>query len=151
MWLMTRLAIIFYVTIIWITSIAVTLFVLHSPLLNLNVVNRFLDLVYNNDRIRAIVLGITCVIVIISFVLENLIYGRRRRERTIAFDNPSGPVSVSLSALEDLVKALNAQLADAALVYLAEREGLDTVFTLDRRDFSVYRFSRNRSFHLLPE
>lgn len=48
-------------------------------------------------------------------------------------------------------RKLNAQLADAALVYLAERERLDIVFTLDRRDFSVYRFSGNRSFHLLPE
>ena len=48
-------------------------------------------------------------------------------------------------------RKLNAQLADAALVHLAEREGIDTVFTLDRRDFSVYRFAGNRSFHLLPE
>jgi predicted nucleic acid-binding protein len=42
------------------------------------------------------------------------------------------------------------QLADASLVYLADRDNLDTVFTLDRRDFSVYRFRRNRSFQLLP-
>jgi predicted nucleic acid-binding protein len=48
-------------------------------------------------------------------------------------------------------RKLNAQLADAALVHLAERERLDTVFTLDRRDFSVYRFSGNKSFHILPE
>ncbi|HMC64629.1 MAG TPA: PIN domain-containing protein [Gemmataceae bacterium] len=45
---------------------------------------------------------------------------------------------------------VGAQLADAALVYLAEREGIDLVFTLDRRDFSIYRFGRNRSFRLLP-
>ncbi|MBI3407082.1 MAG: twitching motility protein PilT [Planctomycetes bacterium] len=45
---------------------------------------------------------------------------------------------------------LNPQLADASLVYLAEREGWDTVFTLDRRDFSVYRFRKNRHFRLLP-
>ena len=45
-----------------------------------------------------------------------------------------------------------AQLADASLVYLAEREGIETVFTLDRRDFSIYRLKDNRSsFHLLPE
>jgi predicted nucleic acid-binding protein len=48
-------------------------------------------------------------------------------------------------------RKLNAQLADAALVHLAEREKLNTVFTLDRRDFSVYRFSGNKSFHILPE
>jgi predicted nucleic acid-binding protein len=42
------------------------------------------------------------------------------------------------------------QLADACVVYLAEEQDIDTVFTLDRRDFSSYRFGRNRSFTLLP-
>jgi predicted nucleic acid-binding protein len=46
---------------------------------------------------------------------------------------------------------LKPQLADASLVYLAERDDLDTVFTLDRRDFSVYRFGRNRRFRILPD
>jgi predicted nucleic acid-binding protein len=45
---------------------------------------------------------------------------------------------------------LSPQVADASLVYLAEREDVNTVFTLDRRDFSVYRFGRNRSFRILP-
>ena len=43
------------------------------------------------------------------------------------------------------------QLADAALVYLADREGIDTIFTLDRRDFSVYRSARKRAFRILPD
>lgn len=46
---------------------------------------------------------------------------------------------------------LGAQLADASLCYLGEREGLNTVFTLDRRDFTVYRARDNRSYVLLPE
>lgn len=41
-------------------------------------------------------------------------------------------------------------LADATLVRVADREGLRDVFTLDRRDFSVYRLSRNRAFTLYP-
>ncbi|MCI0422524.1 MAG: twitching motility protein PilT [Acidobacteria bacterium] len=45
---------------------------------------------------------------------------------------------------------LGAQLADASLVYLAYRDDLDMVFTLDRRGFAVYRFGRNRSFNILP-
>jgi predicted nucleic acid-binding protein len=44
-----------------------------------------------------------------------------------------------------------AQLADAAVMYLAEREGVDTVFTLDRRDFSVYRTSDGRALDIVPE
>jgi hypothetical protein len=42
------------------------------------------------------------------------------------------------------------QLADAALVYLADREGIDTIFTLERRDFCVYRSARKRPFRIVP-
>jgi predicted nucleic acid-binding protein len=43
------------------------------------------------------------------------------------------------------------QLADAALVHLAEREGIRTVFTTDRRDFSIIRLKRNRTLRLIPD
>jgi hypothetical protein len=43
------------------------------------------------------------------------------------------------------------QLADAALAHLAEREGIRTVFTLDRRDFSIIRLKRNRALKIVPE
>jgi predicted nucleic acid-binding protein len=59
--------------------------------------------------------------------------------------------AVPLAKILHRYRKLGAQLADAALLYLAEREGLDTIFTLDRRDFSVCRLSGNRSLHLLPE
>ncbi len=42
------------------------------------------------------------------------------------------------------------QLADACLVYLANRDGIDTVFTLDRRDFAVYRSPRRKPFRIIP-
>jgi predicted nucleic acid-binding protein len=41
-------------------------------------------------------------------------------------------------------------LADAALVRLAERDGHSTVFTVDRRDFEVYRIGGRRRFRILP-
>ena len=43
------------------------------------------------------------------------------------------------------------QLADGALAYLADRENIRTVFTLDRRDFSIIRLKRNRLLRLIPE
>jgi predicted nucleic acid-binding protein len=46
---------------------------------------------------------------------------------------------------------LSPQFADLALVCLAQREGIVTVFTTDRRDFSVYRYKGKSGFHLLPE
>ena len=39
---------------------------------------------------------------------------------------------------------------DAAIVRVAEREGIDRVFTTDRRDFGVYRISGRWRFRILP-
>jgi uncharacterized protein len=41
-------------------------------------------------------------------------------------------------------------LADAALVRVAERENLARIFTIDRRDFEVYRPRGLRRFTILP-
>lgn len=41
-------------------------------------------------------------------------------------------------------------LADAALVRVAERERLRRIFTLDRRDFQVYRPARIGRFTIFP-
>jgi hypothetical protein len=40
--------------------------------------------------------------------------------------------------------------ADATLVYLAERESISTVFTVDHADFSTYRIGGRRRFRILP-
>ncbi len=41
------------------------------------------------------------------------------------------------------------QLADASLLYTAERLNLTDVFTFDRRDFSFYRLSDGRALNIL--
>jgi hypothetical protein len=47
-------------------------------------------------------------------------------------------------------KDLPMDLADAALVRVAEREGIRRVFTIDRRDFTVYRPARIGRFQIVP-
>jgi len=62
--------------------------------------------------------------------------------------------SLEARPIADLLKkyeSMGPQLADASLVHLADRESIDTIFTLDRRDFSVYRSARNRRFRLIPD
>ena len=58
--------------------------------------------------------------------------------------------AVPIAAILKKYRDIRIQLADAALVHLAGRNGLDTIFTLDQRDFSVYRLPRGRAFRLLP-
>ena len=40
--------------------------------------------------------------------------------------------------------------ADATLVYLAKREALSTIFTVDLADFETYRIEGRRRFRIVP-
>jgi len=55
-----------------------------------------------------------------------------------------------LRELMEKYRDLPMDLADAALVRVAERESLTGIFTLDRRHFSVYRLGRRRRFAIVP-
>jgi predicted nucleic acid-binding protein len=58
-----------------------------------------------------------------------------------------------IGRMRDLMRKyrdLPMDLADAALVRVAERERLRRIFTLDRRDFQIYRPSRIGRFAVLP-
>ena len=52
--------------------------------------------------------------------------------------------------LMEKYRDLPMDLADAALVRVAERESLTEIFTLDRKHFSVYRPGRRRRFSIVP-
>jgi predicted nucleic acid-binding protein len=41
-------------------------------------------------------------------------------------------------------------LADATLMHLANRSGIDQVFTLDRRHFSIFRNRDGRALTIVP-
>lgn len=71
----------------------------------------------------------------------------------------TGPVTVTHLEGDDLprMKELMAKysdlpmdLADAALVRVAERENLAKIFTLDQKHFSLYRPSHRRRLEIVP-
>jgi len=51
--------------------------------------------------------------------------------------------------LMEKYRDLPMDLADAALVRVAERESMTRIFTLDRRHFSIYRPGRRRRFSIV--
>ncbi len=59
--------------------------------------------------------------------------------------------AAEIGKMMEKYRNIRPQLADAALVYLAERDGFDVIFTLDQRDFSVYQAGRKRAFRIIPE
>lgn len=55
-----------------------------------------------------------------------------------------------LRALIRKYRDLPMDLADATLVRVAEREAVRQVFTLDKRDFQVYRLGRRETLTIIP-
>ena len=55
-----------------------------------------------------------------------------------------------MRALMEKYRSLPMDLADAALVAVAEREMIRAIFTLDGRDFGVYRPARVGRFSVIP-
>ncbi len=88
-----------------------------------------------------------------------LLRGRPNEVRALLESFPGGflqlvPLDASdilgIQAILDQYQDQGFQLADACLMYLAEREKVDCVFTLDRRDFSVFRTARGAALTVLP-
>jgi uncharacterized protein len=63
----------------------------------------------------------------------------------------AGSEADEIAAIMKRYEDIQSQLADATLVYLAGRESIETIFTLDQRDFSIYRSTKKRSFRIVPE
>lgn len=63
----------------------------------------------------------------------------------------AGDEAPAIAALMKRYEDIRPQLADAALVYLAARERIEVIFTLDQRDFTIYRSGKRGAFRLVPE
>ncbi len=76
---------------------------------------RFLDtinLVYIKPNLR-LVTGFTGLLLIgISLLIIQLALSKMEREKTIAFENPDGEVTVSLTAIEDLMRRMGKQIPE---------------------------------------
>jgi len=101
---LTRLAVLFYVAIISLVCGFAILFVMQQ--FPFEEVTYYLSLAYYDSVIGTSVLTTSGAIMLLSLIFGRIISGGKQEERTIAFDNPSGRVSVSLSAVEDLVRRL---------------------------------------------
>lgn len=67
----------------------------------------------------------------------------------LLLEHPSPAELVRMSELMSKYSDHPMDFADASLVALAERLSLDRIFTVDRRDFSVYRLHGKKPFTII--
>lgn len=98
----TRIIVLFYVTLIMFIGVSILLLVLN--ILNLENIVGNLRGVYHDHELRLFFGILALIILFMNFLFYKMFSVNTHREKIIAFDNPSGRVSVSLVALEDMIK-----------------------------------------------
>jgi uncharacterized alkaline shock family protein YloU len=102
----TTLGVIFYATVISIISLFIILFSLQIIIINPVDVSNITDIISQDLNLRYALLFVGILLFIVSISFAQIILGKIERERSIAFQNPSGPVIISVAAIEDLIKRL---------------------------------------------
>jgi hypothetical protein len=100
----TVLGIVFYAVVIMVIGLALIVFALN--ILLPQDVNNLLIFAQSNHNSRLIIGVSGLLLILISFSFAQIILGKFQRERTIAFTTSSGQVTISLSAVEDLIRRL---------------------------------------------
>lgn len=102
--LFIRIAIFFYIFVITIVGVSGLLLLAH--LIDLKSYHSFLAFLYLDPRAGTIAGFVVSATLLLSLVFARIIYGRQEKERIISFNNPLGRVTISVSALEDLIRRL---------------------------------------------
>jgi hypothetical protein len=100
----TVLGILFYATVINLIGLTFIIFSL-NVVQPQNIVN-LIAYTQSSPQSKIVIGFCGALLILISFSFAQLILGRLQREKTIAFTTSNGEVTISLSAVEDLVRRL---------------------------------------------
>ena len=131
----TRVAVLFYVTLLLFLSCFTILYVLHW--LNFEEVMELFYMSYYDDQLRFLIGVITGGFLFFNFLFYRLFSIKIQKEKTIAFDNTSGRVTVSLFAIEDLIKSMVGNLSeirDVKPIIVASKKGIQVSIRLILKD-----------------
>jgi uncharacterized alkaline shock family protein YloU len=101
-------------------------------LISHDAINEAILSLYATTNIR-LILGLTGILLIfISIMVVQIALGKIRREKTIAFENPDGQVTISLSAIEDFIKRALKQLPEVKDLKPSVKAGKKGIFIINR-------------------
>lgn len=100
-------------------------------------IERIIALIYQDQMLRMLFGSIAIVTMLLNIILYQKSTMVEKKDKIIAFDNPSGRVSVSLLALEDLIKKTAAKISDIrevkANIAASKKGGIQVTMSLTLR------------------
>ncbi|MDP3790065.1 MAG: alkaline shock response membrane anchor protein AmaP [Candidatus Omnitrophota bacterium] len=100
----------FYTVIFLATGCALIVLVLNA--IPYSAIAHALEYLFANMNLRISIGLVGLVLIIYSIVALQVALGTLQREKTIAFENPSGQVTISLSAIEDFIRRTSDHLPE---------------------------------------
>ncbi len=137
--LFSTIAVLFYTLIF--SVIGGFLIALSIHVFSLDAMLNILTQLYQTNNLR-LTTGLTgLLLILINISVAQVTIGRLQKEKTIAFENPFGQVTVSLSAIEDFIKRLAYKLTEIKEIrssVIAGKKGIEiTVRTVLYSDVNI--------------
>ncbi|MBI4227538.1 MAG: alkaline shock response membrane anchor protein AmaP [Candidatus Omnitrophica bacterium] len=88
----------------------------------------FFQTIYDDQHLRVLCGILGAAVIIFNVMVFQLLWARFQRQRTIAFTNPDGPVTISLGAVEDFIRRAARQVSEikeARADVLATKKGIE--------------------------
>lgn len=93
-------------------AIGCGLVALSLNIISLDEIIQAMEYSYNVTNARLATGAVGLLLIVYSLVAVQIALGNLQREKTIAFENPSGRVTISLSAIEDFIKRTSAHITE---------------------------------------
>ena len=101
----------FFYTLVFL-AIGCGLIIISSNIIPVDEIVRAITYSYETMNLRWTIGLVGLLVILYSLVAVQIALGNLQREKTIAFDNPSGRVTISLSAIEDFIRRTSANIAE---------------------------------------
>jgi uncharacterized alkaline shock family protein YloU len=129
--ILKRIAVLFYVTMMLFLGSLVLLLVFNA--IDVRSVHQLLSMIYFDETLRVIFAACAAFLLLFNYIFYRAFTVSGQKGGTIAFDNPSGRVNVSLLAIEDLIKRVankTPEVREIKSKISASKKGLQIKITL---------------------
>ncbi|MBI3615924.1 MAG: alkaline shock response membrane anchor protein AmaP [Candidatus Omnitrophica bacterium] len=99
-----------YIALFILMGIGLAAFSLHGIPLEGTVL--WLQMAYNEQRLRLAIFLTGAGLIVLNWVIIQLSIAKLQRQKTIAFENPDGQVTISLTAIEDFIRRSTRELPE---------------------------------------
>ncbi|MFH0771559.1 MAG: alkaline shock response membrane anchor protein AmaP [Candidatus Omnitrophota bacterium] len=124
--ILNRISILFFLIVF--VSIGVFLIAVSFRLIQSEPILNALDYIYVSMNLRIALAVIGLLLILVSFASYQFTISRIQRQKNIAFNNPDGQVTISLSAIEEFIRRIGSSLLEVKEMKsdcIATKKGID--------------------------